>query len=390
MSIWNSGIRSSANRDFERTSHPIVFRIQNLSLVGERFFNSMPLYEVVLPLRDQTDALLKLSSSMSVRSRETLLRATDTNAYRLVHGAGDGLDGFYLDRFGDYLLASKAGKPSASEKERCAFWMETCQSRGVYLKQLQKQVRKIGVASASPVPWLGQSDEVHTVIRERSLRYRIRFDEGYSVGIFLDQRENRGRWTDGKVAPGFAFDLSRLPSGEVLNTFAYTCAFSVCIGRGGYRAVSLDLSRKYLDWGREHFELNQMDPEDHDFIYGDAFDWMRRFRNRGRRFSGIILDPPTFSKAPKTKKMFQAERDYPELLGMSLALIEPGGVILACNNTAHWHPRAFERMVRDTLKERGAEIQRIHAAPQAVDFPVSAGSPQYLKSIWIQVGKTKR
>lgn len=320
-----------------------------------------------------------------IRKRNHLLDGKDTNAYRLVHGAGDGFKGFYLDRLGDYLLASKESEPSQSEKDLTIAWMSQLESRGAYFKRLERQLRKTDKQISSPKIWLGESGNSDSPIVENGLHYLVRFDEGYSVGIFLDQRENRKRWLKGQVNSGFLMDLKSLVSGEVLNTFSYTCPFSVCVARSGLRSVSLDLSKKYLDWGRHNFELNQLNPDEHDFIYGDVFDWMRRFRNRGRTFSGIILDPPTFSKAPKSKKMFQAEKDYPDLLKMALDLIEPGGVILACNNTVGWQPANFEDSIRDTLKRSGQQSPQLYFSRQPPEFPVTAQSPQYLKSAWIKV-----
>jgi 23S rRNA (cytosine1962-C5)-methyltransferase len=180
-------------------------------------------------------------------------------------------------------------------------------------------------------------------------------------------------------------NLHGVKSGDILNTFSYTCPFSVCVAQSGLRAVSLDLSKKYLEWGKMNFQLNEINPDEHDFIYGDVFDWMRRFRNRGRTFSGVILDPPTFSKAPKSKKKFQAEKDYPDLLNLALDIIEPGGVILACNNTVGWIPLDFEKKIHQTLKRRGVVSSQICFTQQPPEFPVSLSSPQHLKSAWIKV-----
>src|SRR5208282_2118674 len=124
------------------------------------------------------------------------------------------------------------------------------------------------------------------------LRFALRFDEGYSVGLFLDQRDNRRRL------------LHRHGASEVLNAFAYTCGFSVCAAASGARVTSLDLSKKYLDWGRRNFVLNQLDPARHDFIFGDAFAWFRRLAKKKRLFDIIILDPPTFSRS-KESGVFQ-------------------------------------------------------------------------------------
>ena len=61
--------------------------------------------------------------------------------------------------------------------------------------------------------------------------------------------------------------------------------------------MSVDLSRKYLGWGERNFSLNGLDPSAHEFLYGDVFGWIKRFRRRDRRFDLIVLDPPTFSRS---------------------------------------------------------------------------------------------
>ena len=83
--------------------------------------------------------------------------------------------------------------------------------------------------------------------------------------------------------------------------------------------------------------------------------------------------------------MFQAERDYPDLLNLALDIIEPGGVILACNNTVGWMPGDFEKTIDHTLMRRGVVCDPVYFAQQPPEFPVSLQSPQYLKSAWIKV-----
>src|SRR5205814_4874493 len=105
---------------------------------------------------------------------------------------------------------------------------------------------------------------------------------------------------------------------EILNTFAYTCGFSVCAAKAGARTTSLDLSKKYLEWGKRNFALNRLDPARHDFIYGDVFAWLRRLAKQQRRFDCVVLDPPTFSRS-KEHGVFQAEKDYGELVAAALS-----------------------------------------------------------------------
>ena len=42
------------------------------------------------------------------RMRRAVIEPELTNAYRLIHGGADGWPGWYVDRFGDYLLSQAA------------------------------------------------------------------------------------------------------------------------------------------------------------------------------------------------------------------------------------------------------------------------------------------
>ncbi|NBP23132.1 MAG: class I SAM-dependent rRNA methyltransferase, partial [Proteobacteria bacterium] len=222
------------------------------------------------------------------------------------------------------------------------------------------------------------------MIRENGVRYEIRFDQGYSVGLFLDQRDNRRRLLTGHVAAGFALQGSPGTPPEVLNCFAYTCAFSVCGALGGARVTSLDLSRKYLDWGRRNFEANGLDPADHDFIFGDVFDWLRRLGKKGRLFDTVLLDPPTFSRS-KERGDFRAERDFGALAASAAAVLKPGGVLFASTNAARLEPEAFLAQIRGALAGVGRRVVSEHYVPQPPDFPVSREEPAYLKTVWMRV-----
>ena len=97
--------------------------------------------------------------------------------------------------------------------------------------------------------------------------------------------------------------------------------------------------RKYLEWGKRNFALNGLDAAAHDFIHGDAFDWMNRLGNNDRRFDCVVLDPPTFSRS-KDHGQFRAEKDYGRLVS-SLPLLKAGGVLFASTNAAKMFPNTF-------------------------------------------------
>jgi 23S rRNA (cytosine1962-C5)-methyltransferase len=285
-------------------------------------------------------------------SRRSGLRSPKTDIRRLVNGNGDGLDGLIIDDFaGRWLISSKEGQDAPKLPLALGY-------RALYAKTLSKNQK-------SPPAHLGGEELTERFpVQEEGLFYWIDFQSGYSQGLFLDQRLNRRR-------------LRQLCTGKtVLNTFAYTCSFGVAAASAGAEAVNLDLSRNYLEWGQQNYDLNGLEAEQSNFIYGDVFDWLARFAKRGRRFDFVILDPPTFSRS-RASGIFRAEKDYPPLLERALRVIEPEGTILCCLNAHHVSASEF----RDVLKSGLPPSADLQQMPMPEDFPGS----DYLKSFWVRV-----
>jgi 23S rRNA (cytosine1962-C5)-methyltransferase len=249
---------------------------------------------------------------------------------------------------------------------------------------LLRQVRKIPAAEASPQLLAGTEAPERFPVRENGVTFELSMTEGYSVGLFLDQRDNRRRLLTGHVAAGFPLYEKEEGVPEVLNCFAYTCAFSVCAALGGARVTSLDLSRKYLDWGRRNFQLNALDPGAHDFIYGDVFDWLKRLAKKTRQFDVLLLDPPTFSRS-REHGDFRSEMDYGRLVSLALPLLRPNGVLLASTNTARLIPEPFIEQVHAAIRGAGRRVIQEHYVPQPPDFPVTREEPAHLKTLWLRI-----
>lgn len=319
--------------------------------------------------------------------RSAFIDPAETNAYRLVHGAPDRWPGLRVDRLGEYLLSQSEGELK-DEQRRCLESLgESLGARGVYHKRLSRQVRQLDPAEASPQHAGGERAPGRFIVRENGVQFELGFGEGYSVGLFLDQRDNRRRFLVNHIAAGFGLfvEAGAGDAGPVLlNAFAYTCGFSVCAALAGARVTSLDLSKKYLDWGRRNFELNGLDPAAHDFIYGDAFDWLRRLARKERVFDAVVLDPPTFSQS-KEQGRFQLERDYGRFVTATLPLLRPGGVLLASANTARLEPVEFLEAIHAAIQAAGRSIEQEHYVPQPPDFPISRDEPAYLKTVWLRV-----
>jgi 23S rRNA (cytosine1962-C5)-methyltransferase len=204
-----------------------------------------------------------------------------------------------------------------------------------------------------------------TIVREAGTAYSLDFSAGYSHGLFLDQRANR------------AF-LRRAGVKRVLNTFAYTCSFSVVAALGRAETLSVDLSKKSLDRGRENFALNQI-PTDarHRFIADDVLDVLPRLARRGEKFDAIVLDPPTFSRGNQGRR-WQVEQHFEDLLNAALELAAPGARLLLSTNCAKLDPQTLERTARFCLKmqRRGGDF---HREPRPPDFPAGHGA----STLWL-------
>jgi 23S rRNA (cytosine1962-C5)-methyltransferase len=277
---------------------------------------------------------------ISTQLAENLL-AEGTNAFRIASGHG-----FWIERFGDTALISLRPGPDAktlADSIAQTGW----NPKRVFLRHL---VRNPGEKD-TPVLLSGDahSSPLETV-SESGLLYELDFSASYSPGLFPDQRLNR------------LFLRERRPQ-RVLNTFAYTCAFSVVAASVGAETVSVDVSKSSLQRGRQNFELNEIPPEGHRFVPEDAPTFLRRLIKRGEAFDAIILDPPTFGRSG-AGKTFRFERDFPALLECALRLSAPGGAILLSTNFTAWDEAALIECARGILPSK----TKFHKIPTPADF----------------------
>jgi len=237
------------------------------------------------------------------------------------------------------------------------------QSARVFSRFLPKQ----NAERVSPVLVAGDpAAPLDAVVTEHGIRYGIDFGAGYSAGLFIDQRANRAR-------------ARQLAPGRTLNTFAYTCSFSVVAAMAGSQTLSIDLSKKSLDRGRKNFELNGLPLEGHRFLADDVLEVLPRLERRGEKFDLIILDPPTFSLGNRGRR-WKVEEQMEDLLRLALDLSAPGASLLVSTNCTKLDRPALERMARFVLKTArlGGEIS---SEPQLPDFPAGTGA----ETLWLRI-----
>ncbi len=287
--------------------------------------------------------------------------AQETTAHRLFTSPGA-----WVERLGsDVLISYKADAPKEEALAGLALWREEA---GLRVERVfGRFVPRQNAERVAPVLIEGDaSAPLTSVVTERGVRYGVDFSAGYSAGLFMDQRANR------------AF-LRFLAPKRVLNTFAYTCSFSVVAALDGAETVNVDLSRKSLDRGRGNFELNGLSQEGHRFLADDVLDVLPRLERRGERYDAIILDPPTFSRGNRGRR-WQVEQGLEELFLQALALAAPGAAVLLSTNCARLPRKSLEAVARFALRtlRLGGDF---HHEPALPDFPAGEGA----QTLWVRL-----
>jgi 23S rRNA (cytosine1962-C5)-methyltransferase len=230
--------------------------------------------------------------------------------------------------------------------------------------------RKESLAPSEPAR--GERAPDPLVVREWGLSYRVRLGDGLKTGIFLDQRDNRRRIRD----------LAR--GKRVLNLFAYTCGFTVAAAAGGAtETVSIDASKSALAWGKENLEANGLFTPSHAFVDVDVFEWLKIAGKRRDRYDIVVLDPPSYATT-KTSR-FSAADDYADLAARALAVVAPGGRLLACTNHKGISVRSFRKRMHEAGRIAGRAMLQVKDLPVPPDFPSAIGADPHLKSLLVTV-----
>ncbi len=269
------------------------------------------------------------------------LEAEGTTACRVAMGRD-----FWIERFGASALISGRSDIGSLPEDLLTRAEEAGWALNrIFLRRLVREPGQLDV----PTQIFGDPQaSPREVVSESGLLYEIDFSASYSVGLFTDQRANR------------EFLRARKPA-RLLNTFAYTCAFSLAAAHVGAETVSVDVSKSSLQRGRHNFELNGIAITSHRFVPEDVPAYLRRLAKRGEKFDAVILDPPTFGRAG-SGKTFRVERDFCALLAATSEIVSLGGAILLSTNFSGWTTRDLISTASGILPPE-TRFQIVHPPP---------------------------
>jgi 23S rRNA (cytosine1962-C5)-methyltransferase len=315
-------------------------------------------------------AFFKERITRAIEQRRALMGKTET--MRLVHGESDGLPGVVADRYGETVVLQLSSAGADRWREAIADALLEASGAARIWERSDADVRQLEGLPAVTTALRGAREPTRITIDEEGIRFGIDLEQGHKTGFYLDQRDNRQQ-------------LRALAAGrDVLDCFCYSGGFALNAAAGGARSVTaIDSSADALHLARGNADLNQLaQPE---WIEGDLFQWLRRFRDQARSFDLIVLDPPKF--APTAAHAEKASRAYKDINLLAFKLLRPGGLLFTFSCSGGVSTDLFQKIVAGAALDADADAQIVAHLGAAADHPVGLHFPEgdYLKGLICRV-----
>jgi len=320
---------------------------------------------------DRTFFQRRLQAALAARTM--LINHTTTNAYRWMNAESDGMPGLIVDRYADVVVVQCLTLGIEKRKTEIMDGLTELGAHNIYERSDVDVREKEGLSAVVGV-LRGEEPAERVEIVENGLRFLVDVKRGHKTGFYLDQRENRQ-----KVAELFR-------AAEILNVFAYTGGFAVylCAAHPNTRVINLDASHDVLELARENLRLNRCEDRG-EFAEGDAFYVLRQYRDRGRSFDAIILDPPKF--VPTQSQLNAGLRGYKDINLLAFKLLKPGGLLATFSCSGQVSAALFQKVVFEAATDAKRDAQIIAKLSQSSDHPILLSFPEseYLKGLVCRV-----
>lgn len=312
--------------------------------------------------------------NQAIASRAHLLQASDTNTCRLIFSEADFLPGLIVDKYADFLSVQilstgiEQAKPIIIDK-----LCKALNPKGIFDRSDATARTHEGITAENGLLW-GEAPAEFIEVKENGIVYHINIAEGQKSGFYCDQRDNRklvANYTDGKTL----LDCFSYSGGFTLNAFA----------NGAIEVTSVDSSALAIETLNQNIALNKFDRKKHITIQSDVNKQLRIFKEDGKKFDIIVLDPPKY--APSRSALDRAARAYKDLNRLAMLLLEPGGLLATYSCSGAVDIDTFKQIIAWAALDAGKEVQIIKQFSQPEDHPVRISFPEgeYLKGLLLRV-----
>lgn len=341
------------------------------ALFGHGFYNAganIPLRVFAHGAEDLPDDYFEKTLLRAVALRTEILRLPErTDAFRVVHGDADGLNGLVVDKYGDVLSVEVF---SLAVFQRIKKWLPILHGALGTSRETVQLVKGFGSMENAR-----GCDDFHTPglrevkIRENGVRFSVDFENGHKTGFFCDQRENRAR-----LAP---FCRGK----KVLDLCCYTGGFSLSakVLGGADDVTGVDLDEKAVEQAKRNANLNQTRVN---FVHADTFSFARQMQNNGALYDVVVLDPPKLINGRDDYEDGIAK--YHDLNKVALPLVKRGGLFVSFSCSGLLKTEDFEATVVRVAHRLGKRLQILDRTGPGADHPVISNYPEgrYLKALW--------
>jgi 23S rRNA (cytosine1962-C5)-methyltransferase len=298
------------------------------------------------------------------------LPSSHTQAYRLIHGEGDGLPGLVLDIYGTvgviqcHSIGIHRSVPFI--KEALLKYLPHTDTLYVRCKDTLPEIYAGGVQDEFI---LGHTEDIK--ISENGIPFHIPIVEGQKTGFFLDQRDNRqlvGTYSKGK---------------SVLNCFCYTGGFSLyALVNGATHVDSVDISARAIEGVDKNVGLINFNGT-HQSHTANVMHYLAS--DDVQKYDIVIVDPPAFAKS--LHKRHNAVQAYKRLNALALKKVKSGGLLFTFSCSQVVGTQLFHDTIVAAGLESGKRIRIMHQLSQGADHPVSLFHPEghYLKGLCLYV-----
>ena len=346
--------------------------------VARGYYNPQTDIAIRILTRDCDEAIDYDFMRRRLRSAAALRQVFDpdnTNAYRLVNAEGDGLPGLIVDRYAEILVAQihtlgmEQLRPLIVEA-----LMDETRARGLLLRNDSQSRRREGLEVEQPQIAAGFIP-TQVAIRENGILFLVDPWEGQKTGFFLDQRDKRE-------------SLRKYSRGKrVLNCFSYSGGFSIyaALTSSETHVTSVDVSEPAIEAARQHFILNGLVPNQHEFHIADVFDYLEQAQQRGELFDVVVLDPPAFARSQNARA--HALKAYRRLNTLGMQVLRPGGILLTCSCSGVVGMDDVLGILSQAAQRLQRTVQLLETYAHGVDHPINLAMPEtaYLKAVFCRV-----
>lgn len=320
---------------------------------------------------EQIDAeffLRRIAQAWAVRQQ--LFDLSQTNGIRVVAAESDSLPGVTIDLYADVLVCQLLSAGAERQRKHIvAALKQLFDGYSIYERSDVDVRKKEGLEPRTG--WLHlPRDSGEVTIKENGLNILVDVVNGHKTGFYLDQRDSRaaaGRYAKGKT---------------VLNCFSYTGTFGLAALTGGATHVTnADLSDLALATAQRNMELNQLDLSKATMTKADVFKLLRQYKDEGKQFDMVILDPPKF--AENKSQLVGACRGYKDINRVAMQIVKPGGLLLTFSCSGLMEESLFQKVVADAALDANRGCLFIERLSQAKDHPIASFYPEghYLKGL---------